>query len=56
VNRNKKKVVEYKIENRILLSTKDLIWQIRNKEMKKLMEKFVGPYKIYQRMWWSWNY
>jgi len=24
--------------------------------MKKLMEKFVGPYKIYQRMWWSWNY
>jgi len=25
---------------------KDLIWQIRNRETKKLTEKFVGPYKI----------
>jgi len=25
-NRNRKKVVEYKVENRVLLSTKDLMW------------------------------
>jgi len=25
---------------------KDLMWQIRNRDMKKLIEKFVGPYKI----------
>ena len=29
-----------------MLSMKDLIWQIRNRETKKLTEKFVGPYKI----------
>ena len=30
----------------MLLSTKDLIWQIRNREIKKLTEKFVRLYKI----------
>ena len=30
----------------ILLSTKNLIWQIRNRKMKKLIEKFVRSYKI----------
>jgi len=25
---------------------KDLMWQIRNRETRKLIEKFVGPYKI----------
>ena len=29
-----------------MLSTKNLIWQIKNKETKKLIEKFVEPYKI----------
>jgi len=29
-----------------LLSIKNLIWQMRNRKMKKLMEKFVEPYKI----------
>ena len=45
-NRNKKEVVEYKVEDKVLLSTKDLTWQIRNRETKKLTEKFVGSYKI----------
>jgi len=44
-NRNKKEVVEYKVEDKVLLSTKDLTWQIRNRETKKLTEKFVEPYK-----------
>ena len=29
-----------------MLSTKDLMWQIRNRETKKLIKKFVEPYKI----------
>jgi len=29
-----------------LLSIKDLVWQIRNKETKKLIKKFVESYKI----------
>ena len=32
--------------DRVLLSTKDLTWQMRNSKTKNLMEKFVGPYKI----------
>ena len=46
VDRNKKKVVEYKVGDRMLLSTKDLIQQMRNRKTKKLMEKFVELYKI----------
>jgi len=46
MNRNRKKAVEYKVEDKILLSTKDLIWQMRNRKTKKLIEKFVGSYKI----------
>ena len=32
--------------DRMLLTMKNLIWQMRNKEMKKLTEKFMRPYKI----------
>ena len=46
MNRNRKKTVEYKVEDKILLSTKDLIWQMRNRKKKKLIEKFVGSGKI----------
>jgi len=46
IDRNRKKVVEYKVGDKVLLSTKDLMWQIRNREIKKLTEKFVGLYKI----------
>jgi len=38
--------VEYKVGDRVLLSTIDLMWWIRNKKMKKLTEKFVELYKI----------
>ena len=43
-NRNRQETVEYKEGNRVL-SMKDLMQLIRNKKMKKLTEKFVGPYK-----------
>ena len=32
--------------DKVLLSTKDLTWQIRNRKIKKLMKNFVRPYKI----------
>ena len=41
-----KKAVEYKVGDRVLLSVKDLMWQIKNREIKKLTEKFVELYKI----------
>ena len=34
------------MEDKVLLSTKNLTWQIRNREMRKLTEKFIRPYKI----------
>jgi len=45
-NRNRKEVVEYKVGDRVLLSTKDLVWKMRNRETKKLAEKFIRLYKI----------
>ena len=37
VDKNKKEVVEYKVRDRVLLSMKDLIWQMRNRKTKKLI-------------------
>ena len=37
---------EYKVEDLVLLSTKDLKQQIKGKRLKKLTKYFVGPYKI----------
>ena len=39
-------MVEYKIGDRVLLSMKNLISQMRNRETKKLIEKFMESYKI----------
>ena len=46
VDKNRKEIVEYKVEDGILLSIKNLMWQIGNRKMKKLIEKFVVSYKI----------
>ena len=46
VDKNKKKVVKYKVGDRVLLSTKNVTQQIRNRETKKLIEKFIRLYKI----------
>ena len=37
---------EYKVGDLVLLSTKDLKWQIKGRQSEKLIECFVGPYKI----------
>ena len=46
VNRKQSKGEEYKVEDLVLLSTKDLKWQIKGRQSEKLTECFVGPYKI----------
>ena len=45
-DRNRKKVVEYKVDNRMLISKKNFIPQIMNRLMKKLTEKYIRSYKI----------
>jgi len=37
---------EYKIGDLVLLSTRDLKWQMKGRRSEKLTECFVGPYKI----------
>jgi len=46
VDRKKGEAVEYKVGDLVLLSTKDLKWQMVGKSSEKLVERFVGPYKI----------
>jgi len=41
-DRNRKETVQYKV----MLNTKDFIWQMKDRKTKKLAEKFVGSYKI----------
>ena len=45
-NKNRKKMVEYKMRDRVLLSTKNLMQQMKNREIKKLTENFMELYKI----------
>jgi len=45
-DRKRKKANEYGIEDLVMLSTKDLKYQMVEKRMEKLTERFVGPYKI----------
>jgi len=39
-------VEEYKVEDLVLLSTKDLKWQIKERRSEKLTEHFMGSYKV----------
>jgi len=45
-NRKREKVNEYKTENLVMFSTKDLKYQMIEKRTKKLMKRFIDPYKI----------
>jgi len=45
-NRKRAEVDEYRVEDLVMLSTKDLKYQIVSRRTKKLTEKFVRPYKI----------
>jgi len=45
-DRKRGKGEEYRVGNLVLLSTKDLKWQMKGRRSKKLTERFVGPYKV----------
>ena len=44
VDRKQSKGEKYKVKNLVLLSTKDLKQQIKERQLEKLTECFVGPY------------
>jgi len=46
VDRHRAEAVGYKVGDLVLLSTKDLKWQMVGQYSEKLTEWFVGPYKI----------
>ena len=45
-DRKRREVDEYKVGDLVILSTKDLKYQMVGRRTEKLMERFVGPYKI----------
>ena len=45
-DRHRREAVGYKVGDLVLLSTKDLKWQMVGRRSEKLVERFVGPYKI----------
>ena len=46
IDRKRGEVNEYKVGDSVMLSTKDLKYQMVRRRTKKLTERFVGPYKI----------
>ena len=45
-DRKRTEVNEYKVGDLVMLSTKDLKYQMVGRRTEKLMKRFVGPYKI----------
>ena len=45
-DRKREEVDKYKVEDLVMLSTKDLKYQMIGKRTEKLIERFVGPYKV----------
>jgi len=45
-NRKRVKVDDYKVGDLVMLSTKDLKYQMVGRRTEKLTERFIGPYKI----------
>ena len=45
-DRKKREVDNYKVGDLVMLSTKDLKYQIVDKRTEKLTERFIGSYKI----------
>jgi len=46
INRKRVEVDEYKVGYLVMLSTKDLKYQIIRRRIEKLIEIFIGSYKI----------
>ncbi len=45
-DRNRKEAEEYKVEDKVLISTKDFLIKLMKRVMKKLTEKYIGPYIV----------
>jgi len=45
-NRKHREGEEYRVGDLVLLSTKDLKWQMKGRRSEKLTECFMGPYKV----------
>ena len=45
-DRNRKEVEEYRVGDKVLISTKDFSMELMKRAMKKLTEKFIGPYMV----------
>ena len=45
-DRSRKEAEEYRVGNKVLISTKDFLMELRKRATKKLMEKFIGPYVV----------
>ena len=45
-DRSRKETEEYRVGDKVLISTKDFLEELMKRAMKKLMEKFIGPYMV----------
>jgi len=45
-DRSRKEVEEYRVGDKVLISTKDFLIELMKRATKKLMEKFIGPYVV----------
>ena len=45
-DRSKKEAEEYRVGDKVLISTKEFSMELMKKAMKKLTEKFIGPYVV----------
>ena len=45
-DRKRGEVNKYKVGDLVMLSTKDLKYQMASRRTEKLMERFIGPYRI----------
>ena len=46
VDRKRREEDEYQKGDLVILSTKDLKWQMKERRMEKLTEQFISPYKV----------
>jgi len=45
-DRSRKEAEEYRVGDKVLISTKDFLIELMKRATKKLMEKFIGPYVV----------
>jgi len=46
IDKKRGEVDDYKVGDLVMLSTKDLKYQMVGRRTEKLMERFIGPYKV----------